>query len=229
MVSIVGVVEPAQILALLSERHTLPGVRPRVSAMAIYPSSLGELVECGLARGCRPGRLRPGRAIVDGEVVTEGLKARAERLVGPVTFGESCGMTELLPLSGGRCSHGHLHFEPSHGLVEVLDPESGAPAAPGELGTIVATPFMPFRDTTLLPRYDTADLVRPVAGPLDCELRAQPVATTALLGKRRLAVRHADGWTTPRDVPEALEAVEAAPLPARRGYWSVPDGVAVEP
>jgi hypothetical protein len=78
----------------------------------------------------------------------------------------------------------------------------------------------------------------------------QHQATSNLLGKLRLAVRHdegypvpqspqgdcerpptagaAQGWVYPRDVLEALEAVEDVPLPARCGFWAVPGGVAVE-
>jgi hypothetical protein len=47
-------------------------------------------------------------------------------------------------------------------------------------------------------------------------------------GKLRLAVRSAHGWTTPRDVMEALECVEDVPLPARFGFWADNGGVAVE-
>ena len=53
-----------------------------------------------------------------------------------------------------------LPFEPVHGLLEVLDPETRRPAGPGEVGTLVATPFPPFRETTILLRYDTQDVVR---------------------------------------------------------------------
>jgi hypothetical protein len=49
-----------------------------------------------------------------------------------------------------------------------------------------------------------------------------------LLGKRRLSVQYGDGWTYPRQVMEALEAVEAVPLPARFGFWAVRGGVVVE-
>jgi hypothetical protein len=41
-------------------------------------------------------------------------------------------------------------------------------------------------------------------------------------------VRHDAGWTFPRQVLEALEALEAVPLPARCGFQAVPGGVAVE-
>ncbi len=42
------------------------------------------------------------------------------------------------------------------------------------------------------------------------------------------SVRHECGWTYPRQMAEALEALEEVPLPARYGYWAVPRGVAVE-
>ena len=93
---------------------------------------------------------------------------------------------------------------------------------------MVATPLPPYRETTLLLRYDTEDVVRALdAVPLTCELRNLP-ATGDVLGKLRLSARHEHGWTFPRDVLEALEAVEAVPLPARCGFWSVPGGVALE-
>jgi hypothetical protein len=136
-------------------------------------------------------------------------------------------MTEPWPFGGILCNEGHLHFEISHGLLEVLKLKEPTPAGPGELGTLVLTPFPPFRQTTLLLRYNAQDVVRPVAGSLTCSLRHLP-ATTNLLGKLRLSVRHEQGWTFPRQVLEALEAVEAVPLPARCGFWAVPGGVAVE-
>jgi hypothetical protein len=91
----------------------------------------------------------------------------------------------------------------------------------------VVTPFPPYRDATVVLRYNTEDVVRPVAGPLTCSLRNVP-ATTNVMGKLRLSVRHDHGWTFPRDVLEALETVEAVPLPARCGFWAVPGGVAVD-
>jgi phenylacetate-coenzyme A ligase PaaK-like adenylate-forming protein len=223
----VGLVDPRATLALLSEARQVPGKRSRVSVLLTYASYLGELVELGPRLGYRAADFGLERIVVGGQIVTAGLKARAGRLFGPLHFDEGYGMTELWPLGGTRCPAGHLHFEPSQGLVEVLDAESGAAARPGEAGTIVATPFPPYRDTTLLLRYDTEDVVRCLADAPSCELRHLP-ATSNLLGKRRLAVRHEHGWTFPRDILEALEAVDAVPLPARCGFWAVPGGVAVE-
>jgi hypothetical protein len=76
-------------------------------------------------------------------------------------------------------------------------------------------------------RYDTQDVVRPVAGPLTCSLRHLP-ATSPILGKLGLSLRHDSGWTFPRQVIEALERIREVPLPARFGFWAIPGGVAVE-
>ncbi|HET8682848.1 MAG TPA: AMP-binding protein, partial [Micromonosporaceae bacterium] len=222
-----GLVEPARTLALLAEPRRLAGKKPRASILSTYPSYLGQLVECGLRLGYRPADFGLERIFLGGELATAGLLRRCRALFGAVECVESYAMTETLPFGGARCEGGHLHFEASHGLLEVRDPETGAPARAGEAGTLVATPLPPYRETTLLLRYDTEDVVRPLAGPLGCGLRTL-TATTNLLGKLPLAVRHADGWTFPRDVAEALEAVEAVPLPARYGFRAVPGGVAVE-
>jgi phenylacetate-coenzyme A ligase PaaK-like adenylate-forming protein len=114
--------------------------------------------------------------------------------------------------------------------LEVHNFETAAPALPGEIGTIVATPFQPYRETTILLRYDTQDVVRTIPERPSCTLRHLP-ATSNVLGKLALSVRHEHGWTFPRQVAEALEAVEEVPLPARYGFWAVPDsggGIAVE-
>src|SRR3954447_8379882 len=63
--------------------------------------------------------------------------------------------------------------------------------------------------------------------PLTCELRALP-AVSHLLGKRCFAVHDDTGWVFPRDVLEAVEAVDDVPLPARCGMWAVDGGVDVE-
>ncbi len=161
-------------------------------------------------------------------MVTEGLKTRSQHLFGPAQVREGgYGMTEIWPFGGHLCERGHLHFEVSQGLQEVHNGETGAPAVAGETGTIVATPFFPYRETTLVLRYETGDMVRRLPEPLNCTLRHLP-ATSPLLGKRALSVRHEHGWTYPREVAEALEALEEVPLPARYGFWAVPGGVAVE-
>ena len=227
LVHLAGLVEPLPTLALLAEQRSIPGKKPKVSYLSIYASYLGELVECGLQHGYGPDDFGLERISVGGELVSEGLKERAHRLFGPVEVYDDYGMTETWPFQGQSCSEGHLHFDPTSGMLEVIDPETGTSAQPGQAGTIVATPLPPYREVTILLRYDTQDVVRQIDGTLTCNLRHLQ-ATSPLLGKLRLAARHEGGWTFARDVLEALEGVEEVPLPARYGFWAVPGGVGVE-
>jgi phenylacetate-coenzyme A ligase PaaK-like adenylate-forming protein len=223
-----GIIEPDQTLALLTQSLALSGYPFRASGLGTYPSYLGELVERGLEAGLGPDHFGLRWISVGGEVVTDGLLRRARRLFGDeVRFDTGYAMTETYPFAGMPCTHGHLHFEPSRGLVEVIDPESGMASAPGQPGTLVITPFGPYRETTILLRYDTLDVARNVSGPLECELRHLP-ATSNLLGKLRLSVRHDRGWTYPAEVLGALEDVDEVPLPARCGIRPEVDGVGID-
>jgi phenylacetate-coenzyme A ligase PaaK-like adenylate-forming protein len=192
-----------------------------------YPSYLGKLVEEGLKRGLTPDDFSLRRIDTGGEIVTEGFKRRAQKLLGPVGFCESYGSTETWGTGGDYCSKGHLHFG-SGGIWEFLDLESYKPAGEGEIATLVCTLLPPIRETTLLIRYDTQDLVRLLTSPLECEYASMP-ASSHLLGRRKHSLHHPDGsWTFPRQVMEALESLEVVPLPARFGFWSVEGGVAVD-
>jgi phenylacetate-coenzyme A ligase PaaK-like adenylate-forming protein len=222
-----GLVDPLRSLALLAQPLAIPGKKPRVSVLSTYPSYLGDLAETGVRLGYGPTDFGLERILTGGEIVTQGLKARTRRLFGAIAVQEGWGMSEIFPFGGTVCEAGHLHTDPAHGLLEALDPETREPAAPGEIGVLVATPFAPYRETTLLLRYATEDLVRTLLAPPQCSLSHQP-ATGNLLGKQRLAVHHEGGWVTPRQVLEALEGLQAVPLPARCGFWAVLGGVAVE-
>lgn len=224
---VAGLVHPEQTLRLLAERHRHPGKKSQVSVMSTYPSYLGELVEHGRRLGYGPDDFGLERVLSASEIVTEGLQRRAQELFGPLEIVQSYAMTELAPLGANLCGEGHLHFEPSVGLVEVVSLEHRGSASDGEAGTIVATPFAPFRETTVLLRYDTEDVVEAIDRPLTCELRNLP-ATSNVLGRKGLSVRHEDGWTFPRQVLEALDEVDDVPAPARFVYRAVPGGVAVE-
>jgi phenylacetate-coenzyme A ligase PaaK-like adenylate-forming protein len=177
--------------------------------------------------GYTPRDFNIRRILTGGEIVTDGLRDRLKAVFGEAKLIESYGMTETFGVGGQVCAAGHLHFHPAHGLIEVLDADTHLPVGSDGIGSLVVTPFPPFRETTLLLRYDTQDLVRLTPEPLTCELRSLP-AVSRVLGKRPLSVRHANGWTFPRDVLEALEAVEDIPLPARCGLWQQDNGVAVE-
>jgi phenylacetate-coenzyme A ligase PaaK-like adenylate-forming protein len=222
-----GIVDPAQALALLAKQHAVPGRKKQVNLLFTYPSYLGKLVETGLALGYGPQDFGLERITVGGEVSSPGLRRRSEVLFGPVTFDEGYGISEVWPFGGSYCEVGHLHFDQLRGLMEVINPDTGQPARPGEAGSLVLTPFLPFREATVILRYDTGDMVRTLVDPCECTLSHRP-ATGPLLGKKRFCLRTEDGWFGPRDILEVLEPNCEVPLPVRCGLWATADGLGVE-
>jgi len=125
-------------------------------------------------------------------------------------------MTEILPVTGRSCEQGHLHHDINTGHVEYLDPDTGVPAAPGALATVVVTPYFPYRDCMPVFRYDTRDLVQCLPDEaLTCSVSGLP-ATGKVLGKADQAVRLGRATVvTPRQLVEAVEALPTCPWPAR--------------
>ncbi|TML63291.1 MAG: phenylacetate--CoA ligase [Actinobacteria bacterium] len=223
-----GFVDPGHALALLAEKRSLPGHRPRANVLSTTPSYFGSLVERGAELGYRPRDFGVERIVLGGEIATQGLRDRATRLFGEVEYVEPYAATEIFGTGALTCLSGHLHFPVPPGLVEVVSLDGRREAEPGEPGTLVVTPFAPYRTTTVVLRYDTADVVRVPAEPPTCELSTIP-ATSHVLGKLARSIPHSGGWTFQRDVAEALETLEEVPLPARFGMRADrADGVAVE-
>jgi hypothetical protein len=119
-------------------------------------------------------------------------------------------------VTGRTCSAGHLHHDINMGLVELLDLETGEPAEPGALATVVITPYFPYRECMPVFRYDTRDVVRCLSqGELTCEVAGMP-ATSPVLGKADQILRLGPtDVVTPRELVEAVEALPSQPWPAR--------------
>jgi len=203
---VLGIVPPEQALASLTDGPTL---------LSTYPSYLAQLVLTAQDLGLKPADFTLRRIDVGGEVLSEALSAAAQVTFGVPRVADNFGMTEVLPVSGRRCAAGHVHHDPSVGLVEVLDLAGTGPAGPGELGTAIITPYYPYRECMPVFRYDTRDVVRPLPdGPLGCELAGVP-ATSAILGKASQLLWMGGRPVTPRDLVEAYESLPTRPWPAR--------------
>jgi phenylacetate-CoA ligase len=180
------------------------------------PSYLAELVTAARRRGMGPADFRLRRVTVGGELLSPSLAQAACQTLGVPQVEDSYSMTEVIPVTGRTCSQRHLHHDVNTGLTELLDLRTGEPAAAGALGTIVITPFFPYRDCMPVFRFDTRDVARclPREG-LDCELAGVP-ATSQILGKAdHLLNMGAEDVVTPRQLVEAIEALPSAPWPAR--------------
>jgi len=205
---VLGIVSPDEALDCLAERGA--------TQLAAVPSYLAELEVAARRRGMGPGDFRLRRIDVGGEVLSPSLARAACETFGTPGVRDLFAMTETVPIIGRTCNQGHLHFDLNTGLVEYLDLETGEPAEPGALATVVATPFFPYRDCMPVFRYDTRDVVRCLPSEaLTCELSGVPAAGP-IEGKADQLVRLGPtDVVTPRQIVEAVEALPTRPWPAR--------------
>lgn len=214
-----GTVEPAVVLDRLAAPLGLRGKAPQITHLTLSASYLAALVEEAERGDWRPSDFGLGYIGVGGEPLSEPLRERAAAALGADTS-TSYMMTETVPSGGTPCTEGHLHHTTEFGHLEVLDPVTHAPTPPGGVGVIVQTPYVPYRDCTLLLRYATGDLVRLPGGEAGCEMAHLP-ATSQILGR----------WSGPlsvavptRSVLNLLEAEPDIPLPARYALVEAPSG-----
>lgn len=217
-----GTVEPAIALDRLAAPLGLPGKAPQITHLSTSASYLSALVEGAERGGWRAADFGLESIAVGGEVLSDPLRERAEAAFG-AAVSTSYLMTETLPSGGTPCAQGHLHHTTEFGHMEVLDPRTWEPTRPGAVGMLVHTPFVPYRECTLLLRYATGDLVRLPATAPDCAWAHLP-ATSPVLGR----------WSGPlsatvptRSVLDLVEAEPEVPLPARYCLTEEPDGGAL--
>ncbi|HEX6448404.1 MAG TPA: AMP-binding protein [Trebonia sp.] len=203
-----GIVSPGAALDGLAEGGA--------TILLTCPSYLAELVTAARRRGMGADDFRLRRLVVGGEVLSASLAQVAARTFGVPLVEDPYSMTEVAPVTGRACSQGHQHYDLNLGLTELVDLDTGEPAAPGALGTLVITPYYPYRDCMPVFRYDTRDVARRLPDePLRCELAGIP-ATSQILGKATQLLRLPGGdVVTPRQLIEAIEALPAEPWPAR--------------
>lgn len=206
-----------RLLGIVSPDEALDGLcEGGATLLSTCPSYLAQLVTAARRRGMGPDDFRLRRVAVGGEVLSPSLAQAACVSLGVAQVADSFSMTEVIPVTGRTCSAGHLHHDVNTGLVEVLDLQTGEPAGPGALGTVVITPYFPYRDCMPVFRYDTRDVARCLPDePLSCEVAGIP-ATSRILGKADQLLHLGPGHVvTPRQLIDAIEALPTAPWPAR--------------
>lgn len=108
------------------------------------------------------------RAIFGAEAHSPRMRARFEELLGLEGSFDISGMTELYgPGAGLECSaHQGIHYWADYYILEILDPETMEPVAPGEVGEMVVTTLR--KEAAPLIRYRTHDLTRLIPGQCPC-------------------------------------------------------------
>lgn len=125
---------------------------------------LGEEVEKQNLRG----GLKLKRSIFGAEAHTRKMRQRFEEALGIEHSFDISGMTEIYgPGAGIECeAHQGIHYWADMYILEVIDPETLEPVAPGELGEMVITSLQ--KEASPLIRYRTRDMTRLIPGTCPC-------------------------------------------------------------
>jgi phenylacetate-CoA ligase len=140
--------------------------QPRV--IACTPSYMLTLVEAALARGVDPKRFSLRYAVLGAEPWTEEMRQQIQRLL-PVRAVNIYGLSEVIgPGVSNECVEAQRgsHVFEDHFLVETLDPASGDPVPPGEVGELTFTTLT--KEALPVIRYRTGDLASLDPSPCPC-------------------------------------------------------------
>jgi phenylacetate-CoA ligase len=140
--------------------------QPRV--IACTPSYMLTLAEAALARGMDPKRLSLRFAVLGAEPWTEEMRWQVQRLL-PVRAVNIYGLSEVIgPGVSNECVEGQAgsHVFEDHFLVEALDPDTGEPVRPGEVGELTFTTLT--KEALPVIRYRTGDLASLDPAPCVC-------------------------------------------------------------
>lgn len=111
------------------------------------------------------------KSIFGSESHSPKMRSRFQEMLGLTESFDIVGMTELYgPGTGLECqAHQGIHYWADLYILEILDPETLAPVAPGEVGEMVVTTLR--KEAAPLIRYRTRDLTRLLPGECSCGLR----------------------------------------------------------
>lgn len=156
--------------------------------------------------------------VVTGAPITPGMRARVERETGVRRVTELAGSSEnLLAVECG--ARAGLHVVPDTCYAQLVDADTGEPAAAGARGRIVHTALVPWGSLYL--RYDGGDLATWDPGPCACGL---PSPRIKLLGRADEAFELGGLRLLPYDVQLAVE--EGVPELAGVPFSIVREGLA---
>lgn len=125
---------------------------------------MGEEVE---KRGLRD-KIALKKVIMGSERSSDAMRSRMKELLGVEHVFDIPGMTELYGPGTGLDCHYHegIHYWADYYILELLNPETLEPVAPGEIGEMVVTTLR--KEAAPLVRYRTRDLTRLIPKRCSC-------------------------------------------------------------
>lgn len=168
------------------------------------PSYLATLLERFDALSAEPERWRVAKALVTAEPLPDALRAQLSERIPTVLMAYGTAEAGLI---GFETAAGDGLRVPAESYVQVCDPGTGQPVAPGELGEVVVS--LLHEDYPLL-RFGTGDVSRWVLGP-GGELRLAGV-----LGRVGAAVKVRGMFVHPQQAGQVVTALQSAGARAAR-------------
>jgi len=139
----------------------------KTTALVCTPSYALKMADVMMDMGLNPSGLSLRYGLFGGEPWSEGMRAEINDRLGIIAT-DNYGLSEIIgPGVAGECQECNgLHINEDHFLVEVLDPETLEPVAPGEVGELVITTLT--KEAFPVIRYRTRDLTRLIPEPCAC-------------------------------------------------------------
>ncbi len=138
------------------------------STVMCCTASMGLLMAEEISRRGLKDKIALRNMIFGSERSSDAMRARIKELLGLEDMFDITGMTELYgPGTGLDCArHEGIHYWADYYILEILDPESLLPVAPGDPGEMVVTTIA--KEAAPLIRYRTRDLTRAIDTPCSC-------------------------------------------------------------
>jgi len=160
----------------------------RSTVLASYPSFALHLAETMEKLGISSDQLHLRCLILGPDVLPHSARQRLESILGVPVYA-LYGVGELVePGMAGECSaRDGFHLAEEHFLVELIQPATGQPAAPGEEGELVVTTLS--SEAYPLIRYRTGDITTLQETPCACGLTSLRVGSILRRADNRVSVR----------------------------------------
>jgi phenylacetate-CoA ligase len=138
------------------------------STVMCCTASMGLLMAEEIDRRGLRDRINLKKMIFGSERSSDAMRSRIKEILGLEDMFDITGLTELYGPGTGLDCHRHegIHYWADYYILEVLDPVSLAPVAPGETGEMVVTTLT--KEAAPLIRYRTRDLTRLIERPCSC-------------------------------------------------------------
>lgn len=139
----------------------------KTTALVCTPSYALIIADTMMEMGINPNGLSLRYGLFGAEPWSEAMRREINEKLG-IMATDNYGLSEVMgPGVAGECKQCNgLHINEDHFLLEVIDPETLEPVAPGEVGELVITTLT--KEAFPMIRYRTRDLTRFIPEPCPC-------------------------------------------------------------